>query len=265
MFYEIKENPQYNRREVYFGDKPKDNIRKTLKSLKMRWNYKKKCWYGYATEREIVDAILDASAAAEDSATIRTDGYMGGGAIYGSKSNRMLFGADLSAAIRTDIKNAGIKRCTVRCNSYSGGQHLYVTIKTTPEDVIGRDEFVQRYKIKDSFPWIEFWNKEGMVSTLHIDTYYNMSRDEQEAIRISAAQLDYHQTIESECNLNHYYLGQYCGFSHSGTKKIEAVRDIIEAYRYDNSNAMVDYFDTNFYFTIITKPGFSIETLNGIS
>ena len=35
---------------------------------------------------------------------------------------------------------------------------------------------------------------------------------------------------------------------------IKKVNSIISAYRYDESNSMVDYFDTNFYYDIHTKP-----------
>lgn len=35
---------------------------------------------------------------------------------------------------------------------------------------------------------------------------------------------------------------------------IKKANAIISAYRYDESNPMVDYFDTNFYYYICTKP-----------
>ena len=37
-------------------------------------------------------------------------------------------------------------------------------------------------------------------------------------------------------------------------KKLQAIDSIIAAYRYDNSNGMVDYFDTNFYYDLRLKP-----------
>lgn len=259
MIYEIKENPQFNSREVYFDGKPNEEVREALKSLKMRWNQKKKCWYGYASDYEITSVILDANdmVPPEEQATVVTDGYMGGGAVYGSKSNRNLYGTDLSKAIRADIKSAGIKNTFVRCETYSGGQHLYITIKTTTEDVINRDEFIQQYEIKGGSPWIEVRNEEGRISTIHIDQYCNMTRDEQEEIRINAAKLSYYKEIESEYDINHYHLDKYHGFSEAGMKKLETILNIVESYRYDNSNPMVDYFDTNFYFSITTKPSFN--------
>ena len=55
--YEIRENTEYNSREVYFSGKPAAETREALKALKMRWNGKKSCWYGYATAEDIAAAI----------------------------------------------------------------------------------------------------------------------------------------------------------------------------------------------------------------
>ena len=59
--YEIKTNEQFNSKEVYFDGKPNFEILKGLKALKMRWNPKKSCWYGYASETDIINAITGAT------------------------------------------------------------------------------------------------------------------------------------------------------------------------------------------------------------
>lgn len=75
----------------------------------MRWHSIKKCWYGYAKESALISAIQSAEQQdGGEGATVYTDGYLGGGAVYGSKSNKSLYGAELAAAIRADIKAAGI-------------------------------------------------------------------------------------------------------------------------------------------------------------
>jgi hypothetical protein len=53
MTYEIKLNTNFNSLEVYFEGKPAEAIRTALKALKMRWNPKKGCWYGFADREEI--------------------------------------------------------------------------------------------------------------------------------------------------------------------------------------------------------------------
>lgn len=55
--YTIRENSEYNSREIYFDGKPAAETREALKALKMRWHGVKKCWYGYATAEDIAAAI----------------------------------------------------------------------------------------------------------------------------------------------------------------------------------------------------------------
>ena len=83
MEYTITKNAEFDSLEVRFDEKPADTVRLAMKRLKMRWHGVNKCWYGYASESAIVSAILE-NAPEEQPATVYTDGYMGGGAVYGS-------------------------------------------------------------------------------------------------------------------------------------------------------------------------------------
>ena len=60
--YRIEENTAYGSREVFFEEKPAAGVIAALKALKMRWNNKKMCWYGYATADEIAAAIENPEA-----------------------------------------------------------------------------------------------------------------------------------------------------------------------------------------------------------
>lgn len=244
--YRITENVEYGSREVYFDDKPSAEIIDNLKSLKMKWNPKKKCWYGFASKHEMIDAI---NKAGED---VITDGYMGGGAFYGSRSNEFLYGSDLSKAIRAALKSAGIKGVTISCKTYSGGQSITATIKTTEADFISREEYINNYKIKPSFTWI--WTGS---ENIFIDTYYNMTGEEQEKIRKAAATANYEKSLNG-IDINHYYIDRYNEFTPEFLAKIKTVNNIIASFNYDESNSMVDYFNTNFYWSIYTK---ACETL----
>ena len=55
--YTITNNAQYNSIEVYFDAKPASDVLAALKALRMRWNSKKACWYGFAAREEIEAAI----------------------------------------------------------------------------------------------------------------------------------------------------------------------------------------------------------------
>lgn len=239
--YRITENAQYGSREIYFDAKPSTDVIDKLKSLKLRWNPKKKCWYGFASESEMISAI---NGAGED---VVTDGYMGGGAFYGSRSNQFLYGSDLSKAIREALKAAGIRGVTVSCKTYSGGQSITATVKTTEADFVGRDEYIANYEIKPSFSRI--WT--GSES-IFVDDYYNMPGEKQEEIRKAAALANYEKSLKG-ISINEHYIEKYNEFTPSFLSKLEAVNNIIKSFNYNESNAMVDYFNTNFYWDIDTK------------
>lgn len=254
--YNITYNAQYDSHEVTFESKPATAVLDALKALKMRWNPKKACWYGFAKEHEIINAILEngegetITGEKTEGATVYTDGYLGGGAVYGSKSNLHLYGADLSKAIREDIKRAGIKGVTVRCKSYSGGQSIGVTVTLRPDEYISFPEFLENYRIKGN-TWI--YTAEN-PSGIHSDRYFEMSAEEQQETRAAAAAYDYERMTTRENRVNEFYIDEETHFTPETLAKIKNIQAIICAYRYDESNGMVDYFNTNFYYDIYTKP-----------
>ena len=211
----------------------------------------------FAEEHEIVSAILTGSENGEtitgektDGATVYTDGYMGGGAVYGAKSNRHLYGTDLAKAIRADLKTAGIKGVTIA----SKHGDIQATVTTTAEDILPELEFVESYQVSPSFGWIDYTDTDGMRKSVSTADYYNLPDDLRETIRLEHAYREYDRDYGSHADLNHYHLDKYTGFTEAGQAKLRRVLDIISAYRYDESNSMVDYFNTNFYITLYTKP-----------
>lgn len=258
--YSIRENAQYNSREVYFSGKPAKETRESLKALKMRWNPSKCCWYGYAAEHEIIAAIQGAELTAnpEQGATVTTEGYMGGGAYYGAKSGGNLYGADLAAAIRADIKAAGIKGVTIRCESYSGGETIHATLTIERSDLneAPTADTTRRYTCdfeRILHRW-NYWTVDGEQITL--DRFQKMTEAER-----TATALKYHaeqrERFAERQSLNQYHTDEKDNpeLSAAFLAKVRRVIDIISAYRYDESNSMVDYFNTNFYFDLHTKPG----------
>ena len=258
MTYDIRENHNFNSREVYFGGKPSEAVRTALKGLKMRWHGVRKCWYGYATEHEIVAAILGTNGTAEpeELASVTTDGYLGGGAFYGAKSDRYLSGADLSAAIREDIKRAGIKGVTVSCKTYAGGQSVTAKIKLPKSAYVDLETFTEGYTIDTANAWIYCTDEDGATQSMYRDEYFGdgMTAASQEQIRKCAARYEYHREAECENDINVYYMDKHKVYTAEAMSLIKRVNGIINAYRYDESNSMVDYFDTNFYYDIKTIP-----------
>ena len=254
--YNITHNAKFDSYEVTFESKPASSVLDALKALKMRWNPKKACWYGFAKEHEIINAILEngegetITGEKTDGATVYTDGYLGGGAVYGSKSNLHLYGADLSKAIREDIKRAGIKGVSVRCKSYSGGQSIGVTVTLRPDEFVSLAEYVGKYEITPENTWIYTGNGEPIF----VDYYFGqLSAQEQEETRVAAAEYAYERMTTRENRVNEFYIDEETHFTPETLAKIKTIQAIICAYRYDESNSQVDYFHTNFYYDIYTK------------
>lgn len=241
MTYEIRHNPDFCSNEVYFDGKPSAAVREALKQLKMRWHSVKRCWYGYASE-ETIAAAITGTTTDEEPASVIADGYLGGGAVYGSKSHLYLYGKNLSAAIRADLKKAGIK-ATVKVHSYAGGQSITVTYKTTPADYISFAQYLETFRIGSG--WIYYGDNDYIYS----DNYWSLPGEERERIREAAALFAYTKSTTHESRSRHA--------DHLTTETnaiIDRIDSIVSAYRYDCSNSMVDYFDTNFYYDIVLKP-----------
>ena len=260
IVYEIRENSEYNSREVYFTGKPAVETREALKALKMRWNGKKSCWYGFATESAIIAAIQGAELTAnpETGAAVVTSGYMGGGAIYGAKSNRALYGKDLSAAIRADLKSAGVKGVTIAYESYSGGQSIRATFTIERSDLTEAptEDATRAHTCEFErllYRW-NYWQVGGECITL--EQFQSMTEAEQTAtaLKYCAEQRERYANRQS---LNHYHMTQEENpeLSPAFLAKVNKVLAIMGTYHYDASNSMVDYFDTNFYYDLHTKPG----------
>ena len=249
MTYEIRQNSRYNSLEIYFDGKPSEAVRDVLKTNKFRWHSVKRCWYGYGSEENIASAITGASTE-EEPASVIGDGYMGGGAIYGSKSNHHLYGAGLSAAIRADLKRFGVKGVTVRSKTYSGGQSITATVKIEPDGYADRDTYITKWK----FP-CNSWGYAPEVGNIHGERFYSMDDVAgQECIRQAVAAYEYDTKTTTRHSINHHYLADVAYLTEATRSKLQQINDIISDYRYDCSNGMVDYFDTNFYYSIEVVP-----------
>lgn len=253
MNYEIRNNPQFNSKEIYFDGKPSEKVRAALKEMKFRWHGIKKCWYGFADENALISAILGTNEDTdqEDRATVTTDGYLGGGAVYGSKSNLNLYGQDLKKAIAEDIKKSGIKGVTL---SMRYGSNPVAKIKTTAADLISLEEFKKNFEVYSIGHWIDYLDENGNHKSIHFEQFETLDTAEQKHIIDSAAELVYKRDALKECTLNEFHLDKYKVFTSECMERIKAVNNIINSYRFDESNSMVDYFNTNFYYYLVTVP-----------
>lgn len=69
-------NAQFNSTEIYFPEKPNAKVLEALKTVKYRWNFTKKCWYGFLSANEVKDVLMHpdkAQAMAETKAKERAE------------------------------------------------------------------------------------------------------------------------------------------------------------------------------------------------
>lgn len=145
---------------------------------------------------------------------------------------------------------------TARANQRKPDPLRKTTVTTTAADVKPWEAFLAEYEVKfGACAWLYYFDEAGAVRDIFRDTYYSLDGDSQEDIRQRAAAFEYHKEIKTRNTVNHHWMDSYTVFSASGLAKLKKVLAIIEAYRYDESNGMVDYFNTNFYIDICTKPG----------
>ena len=61
MTYEINKNEAFNSFEILFSEKPSEEVREALKTLRYRWHKVKGVWYGYGDENTVREAIENAT------------------------------------------------------------------------------------------------------------------------------------------------------------------------------------------------------------
>lgn len=242
--YRIENNSAFNSLEIYFDGKPSEEVRSALKALKFRWHSIKKCWYGYAEQSAVIAAITNNET---ENGGIVSEGYMGATRWDGNKSGKFLYGSELSAAIRAEFKAAGLKGVTISSKTYSGGQSILVKCKFTPEDMVDFEEFYDSFSYSDLPFWVNFngssYPKEAFIAMCdgHYDEYMRV---------IAAEQYNHYAARGFEVNGPGAYLKTYAAFTEAFKAKLQKICAIVNSYNYNDSNGMVDYFDTNFYATI---------------
>lgn len=248
MNYTITINEQYNSKEIYFDSKPGEAIREALKTLKFRWNRKKSCWYGFASESEIKEAIE--TDPVSELGGVASDGYMGAIRWDGNKSKKWLYGSELTAALRADAKRLGLKGVTFSKETYSGGQSVTATIKASEADFRPFEEVRMDY-LKEALK--RDWLVMADGTTRHAHSFESYNCDEYLEAQERTAREIYEDDCSNGLNINHYYLERYHAFSEAFMAKVSLLLDLLRTYHSDDSNAMVDYFCTNFYYTIKMK------------
>jgi len=246
MTYTINHNDEFNSTEIFFDGKPSAAVRDTLKGMKFRWHGVKKCWYGRKPEAE-VRAAIDAAINPADAYQIQTrPGYLGAIAWDGSNAHKGLYGADLSAALRQAFKTVGIKGVTVSCKTYTGGQHITLSIKAGAADYVTAEEYAANCRLHDfaAFGWV---TDTDTGETVHEQDTCSWDGEKLDRVTRALALQSYADMTQHKADLNHYHIDSYKVFAPAFIEKLHLIRKVVDSFNYDDSNSMVDYFDRGFY------------------
>lgn len=254
MTYTIKENEQFKSNEVYFDCIPTKTIRDSLKALKMRWNAVKKCWYGFVSEDELTKILKGGEEF--KTGVIASDGYLGATEYTGVNNNKFDYSSD---CFKKAFKACGLNGITVKKHSYSGGMSFVFTVKLNKDDYISFDDFLKSFDVSDYYIYsrLDYYttslNNYGdrYIASITLKDYQNLEDCIKKEIIRGAAELQYKRYLKGysiyRADDNKKIL------TDKGYKRLSYIHSVILSFHHDDSNSMVDYFDTNFYYDINYK------------
>lgn len=239
----ININQELNGIELSFESKPEAATLDEIKKQGFRWNRNKKIWYAKQTADRLTFA--QSLGEIEETTTPETDNRINLEGL-GSDFCGHYGGAELTKAIREDLKRRGVKGCTVRVAHYDS---ITVTVKASPADFTSLEEFQKRYSFAQFSCDIEChgrytgdswcYSLEGLTDEEKNEKYNNYCRYE----------------IEKRRDFNNYHRERklYPQYTTAFCEKLEAVYQIANQWNYDNSDPMTDYFDRGYYLDIDIK------------
>lgn len=246
---QINFNKELNGIEILFEGKPDAATLDALKANGYRWHRVKKLWYAKQTPERVAlaESLTDGQPApVKESAPVYNLENLGA-----NKPN-CYGGAELSKAIREELKRRGVKNCTVKVCHYD---HIYITWKASADDFASLEEAANRCNIWDLFRYSRVY-KDGREI---YETDYNELTDEE---KTAALRETVKRDINRFCNV---YAGTwhelrnardyYNELSQKGYKTLSAIVAIGNQWNYDNSDSMTDYFDVGYILDVdIVKP-----------
>lgn len=188
--------------------------------------------------------------------TEASDGYLGAIKTTGSKSQVYLGDAELSKQIRQALQNVLAPELSksdvrVRKESYSMGRSIHITLRLDKNKYAPtRDEYkqivIENVK-RQRYNWIQ--NGDGK-DVFH-EAYWGMTEEEKrKAEQATAEQQAIWNYDRDTTDINHYHIDKEDMLTDDGKEIVRVANQVIRAFNYDDSNSMVDYFDTNFYYNL---------------
>ena len=134
----LRINEELNGIEISFDEKPSQETIGALKAAGYRWHRTKKLWYAKQTESRLALAknLTKEAPTALQQTTINLDNL-------GENAPR-LYGTELAAAIRADLKKRGVNGVSVRARKVTHDTGITVTVKATDADIVSIEEYQKR-------------------------------------------------------------------------------------------------------------------------
>lgn len=258
MQYTITQNNQFNSLEVSFNGKPSKEVRDNLKALKYRWNPKKCIWYGYSKEDELVQALsggLDNNDKIEQIETGGnfSEGYLGAAKWEGINCHKDFELKDVNKYLKQVCrKNYGVDIRT-KYHSYSMGQSTNIDIKLNNDSFLEPEEMYNIFMNSNNTSLKNYVISETFLEDdeNHFNNYaylgrYNDASEEERKDKII-------QWYTNKFKYEHpWYVRSsddyiFCFLKDNYRKAANTILNTLSSFNYDDSNSMVDYYDTNFY------------------
>lgn len=188
--------------------------------------------------------------------TEASDGYLGAIKTTGSKSQVYLGDAELSKQIRQALQAVLAPELSksdvrVRKESYSMGRTIHITLRLGKSKYAPtRDEYKQ--SVVDNVKRRKYtWIRTADGKDIFHEAYDNMTEDEKRKVeQATAEQYAIWNYDRDTTDINHYHIDKEEMLTDDGKEIVKVANQVIRAFNYDDSNAMVDYFDTNFYYDL---------------
>ena len=188
--------------------------------------------------------------------TVASDGYMGATKTTGSKSVVYLRDAVLSKEIRKALQEVLAPELSksdvrVRKESYSMGRSIHITLRLDKNKYAPtRDEFKQ---IVIENVKRQHYNgiQSGEGKEIFHEAYWGMTEEQKrKAEQATAEQQAIWNYDKDTVDINQYHIDKEDMLTEDGKEIVRVANQVIKAFNYDDSNAQVDYFDTNFYYNL---------------
>lgn len=247
MTYQIKENAQFGSREIYFTEKPAEEVREALKALRFRWNGKKSCWYGFADEEKITAAIGSGSG----SVILPTAQDVEPGTLYagwtGGNSHKWRDYDELKKCLMADFKQAGIK-ASIKKRRAGYLTAIDCTLTISAADILPEDAFIADSDFNIcSRAWLYYTDELGDLRYMHINDYCALSADGQNAMLDNLKRTEYRTRLDRIVKGYEISKADVELLTEPARRKFEILQAIVESYNHDQSNGMIDYFDRDIY------------------